>query len=151
MLQTPQILRFLSASSIWQNDGYIPPYVQNKHNCYCDNFKPTKHISPKYLRASSGTKSESREQFRDCLKNATGHLSLFSCIGSHSTGNFHVQSNQCTCWQAPGEFSRGNVLTWTTSLHCKYWRSKGFFGFFYWPLEGCYQLLEILISVFWSM
>lgn len=55
-------------------------------------------------------KSDSKEQFRDCLKNTTGHLSILSCIGSHNTGNFHLQLNQCTCCQALEMFHRGNAL-----------------------------------------
>lgn len=73
-----------------------------------------------------------------------------------STGHFHRQSNpdinQWTCWQSPGEFNRGNDLIDMNNNNVCTANTKDQKAFsFYWPWEGCYQPLEILISVFWSM
>lgn len=103
---------------------------------------------PKYLRTSSITKRESNTAI--VWEHASGHLRLLSCIGNHRTGNFHMQSNQYTCtgsWQVQqGKFfnlHKQQVCTTNTEdpkVLC-----------FYGPLEGCYQPLEILISLIWGM
>lgn len=74
----------------------------------------------------------------------------------HSAGHFHRQSNpdinQWTCWQSPREFNRGNDLIDMNNNNVCTANTKDQKTFsFYGPWEGCYQPLEILVSVFWSM